>query len=76
MRLLRTDSLELVDFVDRIPPFVILSHTWGNEEITFQDLTGGNRSAAKKKTGYAKLVGFCAKALEDGYEYGWVDTCW
>ncbi|KAK1750341.1 heterokaryon incompatibility protein-domain-containing protein [Echria macrotheca] len=77
MRLLKTDTLELVEFVDRVPPYTILSHTWGNDEVTFQDLmTGSNRTAAvKKKAGYAKIAGFCARSVEDGYDYAWVDTC-
>ncbi|KAK5655205.1 hypothetical protein OQA88_6104 [Cercophora sp. LCS_1] len=75
MRLIKTDTLDLVEFVDRVPPYVILSHTWGPDEITFQDLATGSRAAAKKKTGYAKIAGFCARAVEDGYEYAWMDTC-
>ncbi|KAK0639810.1 heterokaryon incompatibility protein-domain-containing protein [Cercophora newfieldiana] len=76
MRLIKTDSLELVEFVGRAPPYVILSHTWGPEELTCQDLlTAASRAIAKKKAGFAKIAGCCARALEDGYEYAWVDTC-
>ncbi|KAK4209898.1 hypothetical protein QBC37DRAFT_429614 [Rhypophila decipiens] len=76
MRLLRADTLELVEFVGRAPPYVILSHTWGPEEVSFQDLSVPSKlAAAKRKAGYAKLTGCCARALEDGYEYIWVDTC-
>lgn len=76
MRLLRTDTLELVEFVARVPPYVILSHTWGPEEVTFEDLKQPSRAAVKKKAGYAKIVGCCRRAAADGYEYAWVDTCW
>ncbi|KAK4450903.1 hypothetical protein QBC34DRAFT_401828 [Podospora aff. communis PSN243] len=76
MRLIKTDSLELVEFVERIPPYVILSHTWGQEELTCQDLlTPSSRALAKKKAGYAKIAGCCARAVDDGYDYAWVDTC-
>jgi hypothetical protein len=59
---------------DEIPPYAILSHTWGadTEEVTFQDLTNG---AGKDKTGYEKIR-FCGEqALQDGLQYFWVDTC-
>jgi Heterokaryon incompatibility protein (HET) len=57
-----------------IPPYAILSHTWGREddEVTFRDLldgTGGN------KKGYQKLQ-FCGnQAKADDLHYFWVDTC-
>ncbi len=77
MRLLRTDTLELAEFVGRAPPYVILSHTWGSEEVSFQDMSQSSKAAAlKKKAGYAKLAGCCSRAAADGYEYIWVDTCW
>ncbi|KAL8654061.1 MAG: hypothetical protein Q9210_001730 [Variospora velana] len=38
MRLINTSKLTLHDFYDeQIPPYAILSHTWGTEEVTFQD---------------------------------------
>ncbi|KAL8840153.1 MAG: hypothetical protein Q9176_004001 [Flavoplaca citrina] len=39
MRLLHVSTFELEDFVDEeCPTYVILSHTWGKEEITYQDI--------------------------------------
>ncbi|KAL2133025.1 hypothetical protein VTI74DRAFT_2997 [Chaetomium olivicolor] len=75
MRLLRTDTLELVEFIGRVPPYVILSHTWGRDEVTFEDLLPLPKAAVKKKAGYAKLLGCSSRAAADGYEYIWVDTC-
>ncbi|SPQ20684.1 838d895d-2660-4641-ab4c-d43b35fdbd37 [Thermothielavioides terrestris] len=75
MRLLKTDTLELVEFVGRAPPYVILSHTWGPDEVTFEDLTQLPIAAIKKKAGYAKIKGCASRAAADGYEYVWVDTC-
>lgn len=73
MRLLRTRSLELVEFTpDRIPPYAILSHTWGEEEVLFtnmQNCTGKTRSA------WSKVQGACAQARADGFDYIWIDTC-
>ncbi|ORX99611.1 heterokaryon incompatibility protein-domain-containing protein [Clohesyomyces aquaticus] len=73
MRLLNTKTLQIVEFLGRnIPEYVILSHTWGDEEVIFQDV---QQSKVSEKKGYAKIQGFCKKAAEDGFQYGWVDTC-
>ena len=57
---------------DEIPPYAILSHTWGNEEVTFEDLTNGT---GKEKNGYDKIRFCMQQAARDGLEYSWVDTC-
>ncbi|PQE03465.1 Vegetative incompatibility HET-E-1 protein [Rutstroemia sp. NJR-2017a BBW] len=64
------------DFIgdDRIPPYAILSHTWGpdNEEITFEDIVNGT---SEIKPGYEKIR-FCGEqARQDGLLYFWIDTC-
>ncbi|KAL5388801.1 hypothetical protein DPSP01_002906 [Paraphaeosphaeria sporulosa] len=59
---------------DAIPPYAILSHTWGSDkdEVTFADLKTGDGST---KPGYEKIV-FCGKqAQHDGLQYFWIDTC-
>jgi hypothetical protein len=78
MRLLQrqgNDSFRLVYRVDeQIPPYAILSHTWGSEEdeVTFQDLLNGTYT---KRKGHRKLQ-FCARqAAEDGLDFFWIDTC-
>ncbi|KAF2815615.1 HET-domain-containing protein [Mytilinidion resinicola] len=39
MRLLRTSDFKVISFFDQdLPPCAILSHTWGKEEVTLQDL--------------------------------------
>jgi hypothetical protein len=78
MRLLQyseSDELSIHSFDDGdIPPYAILSHTWGTDgdEVTFADLqTGGG----KTKPGYNKIL-FCGRqARRDGLQYFWVDTC-
>ncbi|KAH8648162.1 P-loop containing nucleoside triphosphate hydrolase protein [Tricladium varicosporioides] len=53
-------------------PYAILSHTWTDQEITYQDLIS---SAGKSKSGYKKIK-FCGEqAARDGLQYFWVDTC-
>jgi hypothetical protein len=54
------------------PKYAILSHTWGDEEVTFKDMVEGT---GKGKTGYGKIK-FCAgQAERDNLQYFWVDTC-
>jgi hypothetical protein len=73
MRLLNTSTLVVEEFLQRqLPEYVILSHTWGKEEVTLQDVQSG---VASSKDGYAKLTGCCKKAAEDGFKYCWIDTC-
>jgi hypothetical protein len=72
MRLLNAKTLELTQFAGDIPPYAILSHTWGAEEVTFQDITSPERD---KKKGFAKILGCCRQALMDTLEWVWIDTC-
>lgn len=74
MRLLNTATLTLKEFIgSNIPEYVILSHTWGAEEVSLQEL---NSRAGETKAGYVKIVQCCRKAAQNGYEYVWIDTCW
>ena len=50
----------------------MLSHIWGAEEVTFEDLRSGSGT---RKAGYDKIR-FCGEqARRDGLQYFWVDTC-
>ncbi|KAK5662527.1 hypothetical protein OQA88_8439 [Cercophora sp. LCS_1] len=73
MRLIHTTTYRFREFNDRdAPPYAILSHTWGDEEVTFQDMARGllTRTSGGKKTAQT-----CRLASEMGIEYAWVDTC-
>ncbi|KAI4935763.1 hypothetical protein J4E86_011385 [Alternaria arbusti] len=79
MRLLQInndDDLSLVEyFGNDIPPYAILSHTWGadDEEISFKDVK--KNRARSKPSGYRK-VRFCGEiARRNGIFFFWVDTC-
>jgi hypothetical protein len=81
MRLLRAsgdDDFSLVSFHDirNVPPYAILSHTWGEDydEVTFKDIFKG-KGKCKRKPGYAKLKFCAAQAAKDEIEYFWIDTC-
>jgi hypothetical protein len=73
MRLINTRTLELHDFyLLDIPPYAILSHTWGDGEVTFQDMSSPSRSLKK---GYTKILQTCRLAQDQGIDFAWVDTC-
>jgi ankyrin repeat protein len=73
MRLLHTKNLELQEFGGRrVPHYAILSHTWGTEEITLQDI---KTNKPMKLEGYEKVRNACAVAAADDFEYIWIDTC-
>lgn len=75
MRLLEYNNdgeFSLTQFFDDIPPYAILSHTWGLEEVIFKDMADGNGTS---KAGFDKIR-FCGEqARRDGLQYFWVDTC-
>lgn len=75
MHLLHTRTRKLREFHgDKIPAYAILSHVWGEGEVTYQDMQA-SRSQAAKKAGFSKISQTCRKALEESLEYAWVDTC-
>jgi hypothetical protein len=77
MRLINAETLKLEEFTDKnIPPYVILSHTWGpaGSEITFQDIQSLSPEM-KDRQGYAKITNCCTQALRHGFDWAWVDTC-
>ena len=62
------------DLIDNVPPYAILSHTWGDDdqEVTLKDLAEGSGNT---KAGYRKIQ-FCAEQTKlDGLKHFWVDTC-
>jgi hypothetical protein len=73
MRLLNVKTFEIKEFIGAdIPPYAILSHTWGTEEVTLHDWQDISR--ASLKGGFAKIQGACNQAVKDGLDYIWVDT--
>ncbi|KAF2633882.1 HET-domain-containing protein, partial [Macroventuria anomochaeta] len=73
MRLLNTCTLGLESFVGDYPPYAVLSHCWGEQEIMFSDVL--NLAEAKKKQGFDKVEKTCEQAVRDGFDYVWIDTC-
>ncbi|KAK0641895.1 heterokaryon incompatibility protein-domain-containing protein [Cercophora newfieldiana] len=73
MRLLNSESLEFEEFFQNPPPYAILSHTWGAEELSHANMLNRN-ATIQARQGYAKIRGCCALARKDGYKYVWIDT--
>src|SRR5271163_2653416 len=76
MRLINVKTLKLDEFLDdKVPPYAILSHTWGkdSEELTFRNVEAGDID--KPGVGSIKFRGCCKQAEEDGLGYVWIDTC-
>ncbi len=83
MRLLKTRQYELIetnDIPDPFPQYAILSHTWisPKDEITYQDFKhrkGDIENDIFKQKGWAKLKRYCDRAVKDGWDWAWMDTC-
>jgi hypothetical protein len=69
MRLLNARTKKFEEFVDEIPDYAILSHTWGKNELTFKDIERDGYISSRK------IDGCCEKALKHRVGYVWVDTC-
>ncbi|KAI1129297.1 heterokaryon incompatibility protein-domain-containing protein [Nemania abortiva] len=72
MRLINTETFSLEDFIGRSPPYAILSHTWGEEEVSFQDFENPER--ARQKAGWRKAENACRLAARNGFSWLWIDT--
>lgn len=66
MRLLNAHTSVISDHNEDIPPYAILSHTWGDEEVSYTDFIEGKASSLK---GYTKIQGCCKQAIADGLEF-------
>jgi hypothetical protein len=74
MYLINTTTIKIRLFICIIPKYVILSHTWGEDEVTFESMQRPNERT-KALRGYMKIKRCCEQAKQDGYRWAWVDTC-
>ncbi|KAF5974374.1 heterokaryon incompatibility protein het-E-1 [Fusarium coicis] len=73
MRLINTHTRDFEEFYgSKVPKYAILSHTWGQEEVTFQDWA--DPTLVTQKSGFTKIIEACEQARIDDYSYIWVDT--
>ena len=83
MWLLSTTRAELKFFVspERVPGgYAILSHVWGSDEQSFQDIEGLRSRCAvsgenPRDLASEKIRGCCQLAEYHGYAWVWIDTC-
>lgn len=74
MRLINCRTLTLETFEhSEAPPYAILSHTWGDDEVLFQDFLLPHVREAKH--GWRKIELTCRQAAADGLSHAWVDSC-
>lgn len=75
MRLINTSTLQFEEILGSAkPPYAILSHTWGNQEVTYDETLNPSQET-RQKTGFQKIERCCAIAREHGLLYAWVDSC-
>lgn len=81
MRLINTYSLHLEEFFGYgCPTYAILSHTWGEEETSYQEWLewesgdAYQRGQTEMKSDFLKIKSACHTAQTYGHEYLWVDT--
>ncbi|KAI2778632.1 HET-domain-containing protein [Daldinia loculata] len=74
MRLLNVHTMQLEEILDveDASGYAILSHTWGRDEVSFQNL---HDEETKFTSGYRKIECFCRQAIQDGFNHAWIDTC-
>src|SRR5437667_11201097 len=72
MRLLNAQTRRLEEFgPGKVPSYAILSHTWGLEEVLYEDIRGRNPPT---KAGYEKIERCCRQAIIDGLNFIWIDS--
>ncbi|KAK0611996.1 heterokaryon incompatibility protein-domain-containing protein [Immersiella caudata] len=72
MRLINTTTLKLHEFYGTVPQYAILSHTWGDEEVTLEEFT---RDPTGSSAGHKKIQAASRQARNDNLDFLWVDTC-
>ncbi|KAI0404677.1 hypothetical protein F4802DRAFT_216653 [Xylaria palmicola] len=66
---------EVHEFIgEEIPEYAILSHTWGKQEVTLQDMQHLDEQV-KRKDGFKKIMYSCDQAERDEISWVWIDTC-
>ncbi len=73
MWLINVETRDLEEFFSsNTPPYVILSRTWEEEEVSYKQYVGAHYRHLK---GYGKIDMTCRLAKQRGIAYAWVDTC-
>jgi hypothetical protein len=76
MRLLSTENISFKEFHDPGEvKYAVLSHTWGEEEVTYTDMLK-RPPGIELKSGYCKVESCAEISKSLGYKWTWVDTAY
>jgi hypothetical protein len=79
MWLINANTLKLEEFIEPVAgSYAILSHTWEEEEVSFEQFRTHGSSASdpvRHQKGFIKIVKTCKIASQRGVSHVWVDTC-
>jgi Heterokaryon incompatibility protein (HET) len=86
MRLINVQTFLLEEFFEpNVPKYLILSHTWGADEVTFQEFQKIRSIAGQtfdfeeanfpNTKGWRKIHLTARQAIKNQYAYIWIDTC-
>ncbi|KAK1975246.1 heterokaryon incompatibility protein-domain-containing protein [Colletotrichum cereale] len=77
MKLLNCSTFRIEEFFGSLMPksYVVLSHRWEADEVTYQDVVNNHPKTLERKRGWAKIRATCRVTLKRGHAYAWVDTC-
>ena len=78
MKLINAETLLLEDSIfgnGQTPKYAILSHTWGEGEVTLQEFMNPDEAVRSSKAGFSKIQESCKLAIKAGISHVWVDTC-
>ncbi|KAG5792093.1 hypothetical protein H9Q69_008877 [Fusarium xylarioides] len=75
MRLINTHTLQIEFYPGGSRRYAILSHVWGDDEVTFKDVASGDPEEALHLERYSKLRESCRMARSFKLDYLWIDTC-
>lgn len=86
MRLINVHTFQvLTHFGSNVPQYAILSHVWGDHEVSLEDLQLRQKELAQftipefplsdANDGRIKIGYVCRQAAKDGLDWAWIDTC-
>ncbi len=74
MRLINVDDYSFREFFgNAIPEYSILSHTWGNGEVRYQDMWPLDHRR-RQRQGFDKIRFACEQSARDGLKWTWGES--
>lgn len=86
MRLINVDTFKQQDRFEhnKIPPYAILSHRWGDDEVLYQAYINTSQTdlhdrlsspGTGRDAGFSKIAGACVQTKKANLKWLWIDTC-